>query len=78
MAGDNVRVWLDGDRDAQHFAPAPDDEVTREWEGTTVCGADGSLRWIEKEHVDGGKACPACLTTTGFSPNLEGRYPGPP
>lgn len=78
MAGEKVRVWVHADRDAQHLASPPDNPVRQSWDGTTVCGAVGGLRWITMEHVDGGKACAACLTTTGFPVKLEGGYPGPP
>ncbi|HVL98137.1 MAG TPA: hypothetical protein VM324_02450 [Egibacteraceae bacterium] len=77
MAGERVRVWLDDDRDAQHLSPAPDDDVVRAWDATTVCGAEGRVRWIPAEHVDGGKACPACLAATDLTPGLEGGHPGP-
>lgn len=78
MGGEKVRVWVDDRRDVQHLASPPDDPISHAWEGTCLCGADGALRWITPEHVDGGKACAACMAATGFSVKLEGGHPGPP
>jgi hypothetical protein len=72
-----VRVWVAPDLELQHVALPPPDDTTREWEGTTSCGASGTLRWIHGEVVDQGKTCEACLAVAGPTPPLEGDDPGP-
>jgi hypothetical protein len=74
---ERVRVWQGRDREQQHFADPPPDDVVKRWEGTTICGVDGELTWIPPEHVDAGSHCPRCLTLVGSAPALEGDDPGP-
>lgn len=75
-----VRVWVLPDRDTEHFADPPQgDQVTRVWEGETVCGEQGELRWVHWEVVDEGSTCERCAAVEGtYKPALEGDYPGPP
>jgi hypothetical protein len=78
MAG-LVRVWQKDDRERQHFAEAPDDEISREWDGTTRCGVQDRLVWVPYERVDVRQQCDACMR--GFRtiyPPSEGGHPGPP
>jgi hypothetical protein len=72
-----VRVWALPDLQAQHAAAPPEDEVTKEWEGTTACDITATLRWIHNEVVDAGMACEACHAVTGRTPPLEGEDLGP-
>lgn len=74
---EQVRVWHGRDRERQHYAGPPSDDVAKRWDGTTVCGANGELTWIPPEHVDGGTTCPQCQALVGTSPALEGDHPGP-
>ncbi len=78
MVESRVRVWLDGSYERQHLAPPPDDDTRREWEGSAICGASGSLRWVTPENVDAPLTCEACSTLEGHEPPLEGEYAGPP
>lgn len=77
MRGERVRVWLDRETNGQHFAVPPDSETAHEWEGDTVCGRTGHLRWVTNENVDANLTCPECVAVEGFSPSLEGDDPGP-
>lgn len=72
-----VRVWALDDLETQHVSAPPDDDVAKEWEGTTACGLTGTLRWVHGEVVDAGKGCSACLAAAGTTPPLEGVDPGP-
>lgn len=72
-----VRVWVSPDLAAQHYAPPPTDDTTREWEGVTACGSTGTLRWIHGEAVDAGATCEQCIALGGTAPALEGDHPGP-
>lgn len=75
-----VRVWTLTDRGTEHLAEAPrGDQVSRDWEGETLCGLRGPLRWVHWEVVDEGRTCDACAWVAGtYKPALEGDYPGPP
>ena len=75
-----VRVWRLPEQDIEHFADPPArDQVARTWEGMTLCGHQGELRWVHWEVVDEGKTCAACAAVEGtYKPALEGDYPGPP
>lgn len=77
---DRVRVWVGPEQGVQHFAVPPQgDAVAREWQGETVCGVSGALRWIHWEVVDEGSTCEACVAVEGtYKPPLEGDYAGPP
>lgn len=78
MAG-LARVWVKNQRDKQHLAEAPDDEIAREWEGATRCGLEASLVWVPYERVDVHQQCDAC--SAGFRtpyPPTEGGHSGPP
>jgi hypothetical protein len=72
-----ARVWLDGQYEAQHHAVPPKDGTAHEWEGATACGAEGRLRWVTPENVDAALTCPACAMADGYTPALEGDWPGP-
>lgn len=72
-----VHVWVPPDLSTQHHAPAPDDDTTHEWDGTTACGLAGALRWVPGEVVDRGVACERCMALAGTNPPLEGEDPGP-
>ena len=72
-----VHVWAPGDTEVQYDAAPPDDDTTKEWDGTTVCGISGALRWVHGEAVDRAKACPACVAVVGTTPPLEGDDLGP-
>jgi hypothetical protein len=76
----HVRVWVTPDLKTEHFAGPPrGDQVARRWEGETVCGQVGELRWIHWEVIDEGATCEACAEALGtYKPALEGDYPGPP
>jgi hypothetical protein len=82
MAG-LVRTWIEdehgieGERDAQHLAEAPNSEVARTWEGHTRCGLSGTLHWVSLENVDAAQACSACAGGRAKPPPLEGKDPGP-
>lgn len=77
---DRVRVFVSPHRDVQHFADPPSgDATTRSWDGETVCGRSGHLRWVHWEIVDEGSTCPDCVAAEGtYHPTLEGDYAGPP
>ena len=77
MAG-MVYVWVGDDLDLQHATADPADDTMRSWDGATVCGLSGELRWIPPEQVDRGSACPACLEAGGRTPPLAGQEMGPP
>jgi hypothetical protein len=72
-----VRVWALPDTEIQHDALPPSDDTTKEWDGTTVCGMSGPLRWVHGEAVDRAKTCPNCVAAVGTNPPLEGDDPGP-
>ena len=72
-----VVVWAPPDLETQHHAAPPDDETSHEWDGTTVCGITGSLRWVHGEAVDRGVLCERCIAIGGTNPPLEGDHPGP-
>ena len=73
-----VRVWAVPDLETQHDAlPPADDDTVKEWDGATVCGLSGPLRWIHAEAVDRAKTCPACTAVVGTAPPLEGDDLGP-
>ena len=72
-----VRVWALPDTEMQHDAAPPADDTTKEWDGTTVCGISGALRWVHGEAVDRAKTCPACVAVMGTTPPLEGDDLGP-
>jgi hypothetical protein len=68
-----VYVWCGHDLDLQHTTANPADDTVRTWEGVTVCGLSGELRWIAPEHVDRARACAACVGATGQTPPLAGQ-----
>ena len=69
-------MWLD-DGAQQHLTAAPKDDTTGRWRGETVCGREGTLRWIHQERVDNGEACAQCVAAEGVRPPLEGGDAGP-
>lgn len=73
MAGDMVWVWFGDDRGIQHLAEPPDD-VTMQWEASTACGLDGSVRRVTFENVDRGISCKRC---TAKPYTLAGKGRGP-
>ena len=72
-----VRVWVDPDLELQHLALPPESDTAKQWEGTTVCGQAGVLRWIHGEAVDRGVSCEACVAAVGTAPPMEGDDLGP-
>ena len=68
-----VKVWAAADRELQHLTADPADDTTREWEGTTLCGIAGALRWVPPAVVDRAKACAACADVGGLAPPLAGQ-----
>lgn len=78
MARDVARVWIEGGEDTQHLAAPPKDDVAQIWEGQTVCGRQGGLRWVTLENVDRARECDDCGSSTGgHAPKLEGDHWGP-
>lgn len=72
-----VLVWAQPDLEEQHYALPPDDDVSQEWEGATVCGLTGPLRWVQGEVVDRGMLCERCIALGGANPPLQGDDTGP-
>lgn len=74
---EHARVWLDAEQDFQHLTVPPKDDAAHAWEGETICGTRGTLRWVTPENVDANRLCSACAAVTGVAPVLEGDHPGP-
>lgn len=74
-----IRVWLDGDHQRIHHAPSTQitDMTTPGADGTTDCGATGTMTLVHHENVDMGKLCEACMAVSGVRPALEGQHLGP-
>ena len=72
-----VHVWVAPDLTTQHHAAAPGDDTTKEWDGATLCGASGTLRWVHGEAVDRGATCERCVVALGHAPALDGDDAGP-
>lgn len=74
-----IRVWLDGDHQRIHHAPADQipDMTAPGADGRTDCGRHGALTLVHHEHVDMGKLCRDCMVVSGVRPALEGQDLGP-
>jgi hypothetical protein len=75
---ERVRVFVEPDEIVQHFALPPDSDTALAWDGETLCGVAGNLRWVSPENVDVGQLCPSCADAQGsFSAPLQGEHLGP-
>ena len=59
MVDERAWVWFGGDYGVQHLA-VPPDAIEMEWDDTTACGLEGTVRRVTFENVDNAKACAAC------------------